>query len=67
MHHELTELHQIRLQEGLSFRALAERVGISAGALHKLIRGKTQPSEITSYRVRQYLNSRQEPRRKGRP
>lgn len=59
MHRELLELHAIRLDEGLSYRALAERVGISHTVLYKAIQRKTSPSELNLHRMRRFIEARQ--------
>jgi transcriptional regulator with XRE-family HTH domain len=58
---DVTQLHQLRLEEGLTYRQLAEQIGLSTSALYKLIHGVTEPYETTAHRIRKYLASRAAP------
>lgn len=64
MHRELLELEAIRLDAGLSYRALAEQVGVSHAVLYKAIRHITAPSDLNVYRMRKFLESRKRPARR---
>lgn len=50
-------LRQWRLKEDLSYRVLAEAIGISPMALHNLLNGVSQPTERTSFKIDNYLKS----------
>ena len=53
---ELILLRQLRLELGLTFTALGKAIGLKdPGLIHKLIRGKHQPSELTLYKIRCFL------------
>lgn len=64
MHRELLELEAIRLDAGLSYRRLAKQVGVSHTVLYKAIRHITEPSDLNVHRMRRFLESRREPRRR---
>ena len=66
MHRELLELHAIRLDEGLSYRELAERAGVSYAVLYKALHRITAPSELNLHRMRRFLESRQAKSRRRR-
>jgi hypothetical protein len=65
MHRELAELHAIRLDEGLSFRALAQRVGVSHTVLYKALHRITEPSELNRHRMQRFLKSRKSAKRRA--
>jgi transcriptional regulator with XRE-family HTH domain len=57
---ELIQLRQLRLELGLTFTALGQAMGLKdPGLIHKLIRGKHQPSELTLYKIRCFLAAHQ--------
>jgi transcriptional regulator with XRE-family HTH domain len=56
---ELDELNQIRLDEGLTYRELESRVGISAGTLNRLLKTDGAVAyDRTIHRIRQFLAGR---------
>lgn len=64
MQRELLELESIRLDAGLSYRRLAEHIGVSHTVLWKSIRRITEPSDLNMHRIRRYLDAREKPRRR---
>lgn len=51
-------LRRVRLEQDLTYRALAARLGISTMALHNYLNSHTEPTERTQYKIRQYLDGR---------
>lgn len=56
---ELAELNQIRLAEGLTYRELADLVGLSFRTVHQLLNAEApQPFDRTLYKIRRFLDAR---------
>lgn len=51
-------LRRVRLEQDLTYREMAARVGISTMALHNYLSGDSDPTERTLYKIRQYLDGR---------
>lgn len=48
-------LRRWRLERDLSYRVLAEAIGISPMALHNLLNNVSKPTERTSFKIDNYL------------
>jgi transcriptional regulator with XRE-family HTH domain len=65
MEHELNEINRIRLEEDRSYNELAREMGFKdTSILHKLLNGKSHPSERSMFKIRRFLDARQHPRRR---
>lgn len=64
MRQELLDLDQIRLDEDLTYQALAERIGISHTILVRALHRTTEPRDRTLHKMRRYLESRKASGRK---
>ena len=49
------ELVRYRLENNLTWRSFAERIGMSEAGLWKIARGKVQAGELTEYKIRKML------------
>lgn len=59
MQPDIAELNRIRIQENWSYDRLAREIGpLTGGALCRLIKGETQPSERTQRLVRAFVTER---------
>lgn len=64
MQPEIVELNRIRIQENWSYDRLAREIGpLTAGAVFRLLKGETQPSERTQRLVRAFVSGRKKQRR----
>lgn len=55
----IAEINQIRLDEDLSYEALAQRVGITTKTLHRVItRRERNPYDRTLHKIRKFLDAR---------
>lgn len=62
---ELLELDRIRLDEDLSYGALAKQIGISESNLSRALRRVHDPRDRTLHKIRRFLESRRHaPRRR---
>jgi transcriptional regulator with XRE-family HTH domain len=52
------EVNRIRLEEDLSYAALATAIGIDPGALYKILNGRSDPWDRTLFKIRRYLGQR---------
>jgi transcriptional regulator with XRE-family HTH domain len=54
---ELAQLNELRLEEGLTYEALAEMVGIEASTLHRALRHPDRrPYDRTLHKIRRFLD-----------
>lgn len=51
----LVEVRDFRLENGLSWRELASRIGISSAGLWKIAHGKAVAGELAEYKIRQVI------------
>lgn len=52
-----TRLREYRLINNLTFRELAERIGIPLTTLHAIVKRGQNPSELTMYQIKKSLPS----------
>ena len=52
---DIEHLRRLRLERDLSYRALAEEVGVSAMALYNVLLDVSHPTERTLYKIHEYL------------
>lgn len=56
---EIAQLNAIRLNEDLSVATLADRIGIDASTLHRLLfRPERKPWDRTLFKIRKFLDAR---------
>jgi secreted Zn-dependent insulinase-like peptidase len=60
-----SQLNQIRLEEDLTYSALAAHIGLREhSGLHRFLNSqKRQPTDRTLHKIRRFLNERRVPRR----
>ncbi len=58
MTREILELNTVRLEEDLTFAALAAELKLSKGALFNILHRKSTPHERTLYKIRRFLDER---------
>jgi len=61
----ISELNQIRLDEDLSYGALAAQIGVDRAVLFRALSGERKPIDRTLHKMRRYLDRRRS--RKQRP
>ena len=57
-------LENIRLQRNLSYRELAQEIGLSIPTLFNIITGRTTPFARNQYKIEQWLNGQTIPTQK---
>jgi transcriptional regulator with XRE-family HTH domain len=62
---ELTELRTFRLENGLTYRALADKVGVAYRTLYGLLNEPSpRPYDRTLFKIRRFLESQRTPSRR---
>jgi transcriptional regulator with XRE-family HTH domain len=54
----LAQVNQLRLEEDLTYLDLAERIGINAGALYRILNGQSDPIDRTVFKIQRFLDQR---------
>ena len=62
---ELLALHDIRLDEGLSYRVMALQIGVGETVLYRSLHRLSTPSERTLHRMREFLANRKPAKRRA--
>ena len=53
------ELKRLKKREGLTYREIAEEVGVSIDSVFRWFRGENKPSSLARDRIRKYLKERE--------
>jgi transcriptional regulator with XRE-family HTH domain len=54
----LGQVKQLRLDEDLTYAELAEQIGIDAGALHRILNGRSEPFDRTLFKIQKFIEMR---------